>query len=119
MSAGSTSRVHHCHVPAWNAFSFAFGPISALLGVGLLAVILRWAYAGGKSVIAASPKPGTSQEYGLLVPVSSPATYIEGEIQRRKLEAAGLRANLAHTLDGPRVMVWPADISKAKAILEA
>ena len=119
MSAGSTSRVHHCHVPAWNAFSFAFGPISALLGVGLLAVILRWAYSGGKSVIAASPKPGTSQEYGLLVPVSSPATYIEGEIQRRKLEAAGLRANLAHTLDGPRVMVWPADISKAKAILEA
>lgn len=106
-------------MPAWNAFSFAFGPISALLGVGILAVILRWAYSGGKSVIAASPKPGTSQEYGLLVPVSSPATYIEGEIQRRKLEAAGLRANLAHTLDGPRVMVWPADISKAKAILEA
>ena len=106
-------------MPAWNAFSFAFGPISALLGVGILAVILRWAYSGGKSVIAASPKPGTAQEYGLLVPVSSPATYIEGEIQRRKLEAAGLRANLAHTLDGPRVMVWPADISKAKAILEA
>ena len=106
-------------MPAWNAFSFAFGPISALLGVGILAVILRWAYSGGKSVIAASPKPGTSQEYGLLVPVSSPATYIEGEIQRRKLEAAGLRANLAHTLDGPRVMVWPADLSKAKAILEA
>ena len=106
-------------MPAWNAFSFAFGPISALIGVGLLAVILRWAYSGGKSIIAASPKPGTSQEYGLLVPVSSPATYIEGEIQRRKLEAAGLRANLAHTLDGPRVMVWPADLSKAKAILEA
>ena len=105
-------------MPAWNAFSFAFGPISALLGVGLLAIILRWAFSRGKSVIAASPTLGTSQEYGLLVPVSTPGTYIEGEIQRRKLEAAGLRANLAHTLDGPRVMVWPADMSEAKAILE-
>ncbi|CAB4889294.1 MAG: hypothetical protein F2923_02770 [Actinobacteria bacterium] len=104
-------------MPAWNAFSFAFGPILALLGVGVMVLILRWAFSRGKSVIAASPKPGNSGEYGLLIPVSTPSTYIEGEIQRRKLEAAGLRANLANTLDGPRVMVWPADINKAKEIL--
>ncbi len=40
-------------------------------------------------------------------------------MERRRLEAAGLRATLVQTVDGPRVMVWPADESKAKGLLAA
>jgi hypothetical protein len=104
-------------VPAWNSFSFAFGPIVAVALIGVFAVILRWAFGRGSSVVAAAPRPGTVEDYGLLVPVASPATYIEGEVLRRRLEDSGVRANLATTLDGPRVMVWPADEARARSVL--
>jgi hypothetical protein len=90
----------------------------ALVGIGVFAFILKWAFSRGSSLVAAPPTPGASDEYGLLVVASIPGTYIEGEIQRRTLEAAGLRANLANTLDGPRVMVWPADLEQAHALLK-
>jgi hypothetical protein len=104
-------------VPAWNSFSFAFGPIVAVVLIGVFALILRWAFGRGTSVVAAAPRSGTDAEYGLLVPVAAPATYIEGEMLRRRLEASGVRANLATTLDGPRVLVWPADESRARSVL--
>jgi hypothetical protein len=104
-------------VPSWGSFSFAFGPLVALVLVGVFALILRWAFRRGSSVVAAPAKPGTSDEYGLLIPVSVPPTYIEGEITRRRLEEAGIRATLTTTLDGPRIMVWPEDETRARALL--
>lgn len=100
-------------MPSWNA-PFAFGPLIAVLLVGVFTLILRWAFRRGSSVVAA---PGSSQDYGLLVPVASPATFIDGEILRRRLEERGVRANLASTLDGPRVMVWQADEARAREVL--
>jgi len=85
--------------------------------LGIFVVILRWAFSRGGSLVAAAPRPGTSDEYGLLVPVAAPSTYIEGEVLRRRLEEAGVRATLATTLDGPRVMVWPADEGRAREML--
>ena len=104
-------------MPAWNSFSFAFGPLVAVGLVGLFVLILRWAFRRGASVVAAAPRPGPSDDYGLMVPVASPATYIDGEVVRRRLEGHGVRATLAQTLDGPRVMVWPADEARAREVL--
>jgi hypothetical protein len=36
---------------------------------------------------------------------------------RRTLEYRGIKANLAQTTDGPKVMVWPVDEIKAVAAL--
>jgi hypothetical protein len=104
-------------VPAWNSFSFAFGPLVAVVLIGVFVVILRWAFSRGGSLVAAAPRPGTSEEYGLLVPVAAPATYVEGEVLRRRLEDSGVRANLATTLEGPMVMVWPRDEQRARDVL--
>jgi hypothetical protein len=68
-------------------------------------------------VVAAPARSGSVEEYGLLVSVAAPDSYAEGEMTRRLLEDAGIRANLATTLDGPRVMVWPADEVRARQIL--
>jgi hypothetical protein len=100
-----------------NSFSYVFGPIVALIGIGLMVLVLRWAYARGSSVVAVPGKSGPSDSYGLLVCVASPANYAEGEIIRRTLEHRGIKANLAQTTDGPKVMVWPIDEAKAAAIL--
>lgn len=97
--------------------SFLIGPIIALAGVGVLAIILRWAYSTGGSVVSRRVRPSTEDDYGLLVPIASPGSYIEGEMIRRKLEDAKIRAVLAETLNGPRVMVWPADADLAAKLI--
>jgi hypothetical protein len=103
-------------VPAWNAFSYVFGPLAAFGAIGVLILVLKWAFGRRSSVVAAAPKIGRQEEYGLLVPVASPTNYIDGELLRRRLEDAGIRANLAQTADGPRVLVWPQDVDKARAV---
>ena len=100
-----------------GSFSFLFGPLVAAGGLVVLIFILRWAFRRGQSVVAAPARSGSAEEYGLLISVAAPGSYAEGEITRRRLEDAGIRANLAHTLDGPRVMVWPADEVRARHFL--
>ena len=104
-------------MPSWGSFSYAFGPLVAAGLIGLFVVILRWAFSRGSSVVAPAPTPGSVDQYGLLVPVASPGSYIEGEVLRRTLEDAGVKATLTQTLDGPRVMVWPKDEERARELL--
>ena len=92
----------------------------ALVAIGVLVLILRWAFSARRtSVVAAAAKPGSADEYGMLTPIASPANYVDGEIVRRRLEDAGIRANLASTLDGPRIMVWPQDEQRARQALNS
>lgn len=109
-------RARH-HRAVSGSFSFLFGPLVAAGGLVILILVLRWAFRRGASVVAAPARSGSAEEYGLLVSVAAPGSYAEGEMNRRTLEDAGIRANLAHTLDGPRVMVWPADEDRARRIL--
>lgn len=102
----------------WDSFSYLFGPLSAFLIVGVLMLVLRWGFSGGRSVVARRPRSGTPSDYGLLVSVATPPTYVEGEVLRRSLEERGVRATLAQTLEGPRLMVFPDDEDRARALLE-
>ena len=90
----------------------------AFSGLGIMVIILRWAFARGGSVVERPAKSGSPDEYGMLVPIATPSNYIEGEVLRRTLVDAGLRASLAQTNDGPRIMVWPKDVESAKKILK-
>ena len=51
------------------------------------------------------------------MPVASPATFVEAELIRSRLVAAGVRATLAPTTTGPRVMVFPDEEKVARALL--
>lgn len=104
-------------MPGWGSYSYLFGPLLAAGILGVLIAILRWAFGRGVSVVAAPGRPGREDEYGLLVPIASPPTYVEGELMRRRLEDAGIRANLATTNEGPRLLVFPADEARARAAL--
>lgn len=101
----------------WGSYSFAFGPLVALGVVGVLTLLLRWAFSSGKSVVEHRPRVGGEGEYGLLVPVAEPPTFVEAEVMRRRLVDAGLRATLAPTTDGPRVLVFPEDVRSARLVL--
>ena len=105
-------------VPSWNSYSPLYGQLMAFVAVGVLALILRWAYSGsGRSLVERVSRPGREDEYGLLVAIASPSTYIEGEMLRRTLSDAGFRATLATTTEGPRLMVFRQDEREARRVL--
>jgi hypothetical protein len=99
-------------VPDWRSY------FVALVMVGVLALLLRWAFGGrSRSLVERRATPGHEDEYGLLVAIASPGTYIEGEMARQRLEAAGIRASLVTTSDGPRLMVFSSDEAQARRVL--
>jgi hypothetical protein len=104
-------------VPAWSTYSYLFGPLVALAIMGVVVLLLRWAFARGQSLVARDATTGSADDYGLMVPVAGAEDYIRAEMQKRRLEDAGVRVNLVRTTDGPRLMVWRADRDKALEVL--
>lgn len=106
-------------MPSWENYSFAFGPLVALAVVLVLVLLLRWTFARGRSVVARRVEPGDEQDYGLLEAVAAPPTFVEAELLRQRLLTHGIRATLAPTTAGPRVMVFPADVHLAEQVLRS
>ncbi|MDQ1626034.1 MAG: hypothetical protein QOJ49_1532 [Actinomycetota bacterium] len=101
-----------------TSISYLLGPLTAFGVVGVLVLLLRWAFGGRRvSLVERRPATGAAGEYGLLVPVAAPGSFIEGELLRRRLEDAGIRATLVPTAEGPRVMVFPDTERVARALL--
>jgi hypothetical protein len=101
----------------WGSYSFAYGPLVAFGVLGVLALVLRWSAKPGGSLIERRVRPSTPDDYGMLIAVAMPRTYADGEMQRLALADQGIRATLATTNDGPRVMVFPDDEARARQIL--
>jgi hypothetical protein len=92
--------------------------VIAVVMVGVLALLLRWAYGGrSRSLVERRAKAGHEDEYGLLVAISSPGTFIEGEVVRQRLLSAGIKAQLVTTSEGPRLMVFRSDEAAARRLL--
>jgi hypothetical protein len=51
------------------------------------------------------------------VSVASPGSFVEGELSRQRLAAAGIRAQLVTTAEGPRLMVLSEDERRARQLL--
>ena len=76
--------------PIAGAISYAFAPLVAFLVVGVLALVLRWAFRRGGSLVPPPAQPGRPDEYGLLVSIAAPQTATEAEAATR-VPAAGTR----------------------------
>ena len=96
-----------------------FKSLAGFAVVAVFILILRWAFSSGSSLIERPSKRGRADDYGLFLPVASPTNHIEGEMLRQKLLAAGIKANLTQTLDGPRIMVFKKDLGIARTVLDS
>lgn len=101
-----------------GGWEYLFGPAVSFVIVGVLVLLLRWAFGHGRSLVEKRSTSGTPQEYGLLVRVAAPATFVEAEMIRLHLVEGGLRATLAPTTEGPAVMVFREDEPAARRMLE-
>ena len=91
--------------------------LSGFFIVGVLALLLRWAYSSNNSLVERDKKIGSDDQYGLLKVAASPKNYIEGEMLRQKLLSVGIKATLSQTNTGPKILVFEKDLKIAKATL--
>ena len=56
-----------------GGWEYLFGPAVSFVVVGVLVLLLRWAFGRGRSLVEKRSTSGTPQEYGLLVRVAAPA----------------------------------------------
>lgn len=87
--------------------------------MGVLILLLRWAFSRGSSLVEKPKIIGDEQEYGLLKPVAAPSNFIEGEMLRQKLAEHGIKATLTQTKSGPRLFVFPEEAKTAEAVLRS
>jgi len=104
-------------VPWWGTYGFVAGPVLALGVVGVLSLILRWAFARGGSVVGRPPRRGAPGEYGMLVPVSTPVDQAQADRVVAYLADRGVRAISVPTTEGLRTMVFRDDELKAHNLL--
>ncbi|MCF2531360.1 hypothetical protein [Yinghuangia soli] len=97
--------------------SYLLTPLVGFAVVGVLALLLRWAFGRGTSLVPRSPQQGAPEDYGLLIAVAAPADAVHGRRLCRSLAADGIRSTLVETTDGLRVMVWPPDEEAARLAL--
>ena len=87
--------------------------------LGILIILLRWAFSRGKSVVERPRRVGNDDEYGLLQVVAAPGNHIEGEMLKQKLLEHGIKATLTQTKQGPRILVFPNEVKAAQAVLRS
>jgi hypothetical protein len=102
---------------SWGSYSYVFGPLAVALLMLILIALLKWTFRRGTSLVEKPIKSSTSDNYGALVKVAKPVSFIDGEMFKQQLADAGIKSTLALTVDGPELMVWPKDLIKAKQVL--
>jgi hypothetical protein len=86
--------------------------------LGVLVLVLRWAFSSRRDSLLSRPaKTGAEHDYGLMAPLAAPKNAAEGEEICGMLRRADIRARVVSTQDGLRVMVWPEDLARARALL--
>src|ERR1700757_1232453 len=105
-------------MPHAAAPSSLWAPFIAFLVVGVLALILRWAWSSRPgSLLSIRPRTGPDTDYGLLVPVAAPVDATDGRRLAARLDLIGVRSTLTATQSGLRLLVFPDDADRARGAL--
>lgn len=101
-----------------SANPYLVGPVVAFAAVGLIALLLKWAFARDPAGLMRLPRRGSSDDYGSLVAVATAASMDQAEAWQACLAEEGIRATTADTVDhGPCLLVLPADRDRARRLL--
>jgi hypothetical protein len=101
-----------------GSYSFLVGPLIALVAIGALMLVSRWMTGQRGSLIERPARPGSAEEYGLMIPVASPGTVAAADQVRARLREAGVSSRTVDTTEGLRIMVWAEDVGTARSVLD-
>ena len=103
---------------ALTGVEYFAGPLLVLGLLGLLILVLRWAFArGGSLVRRTDTTPAPTDAFGLLTDVHTTPRYADARQLVEQLANARIRATAARTTQGWTVYVWPADVTTAQTII--
>jgi hypothetical protein len=102
----------------FGSYSFLVGPLIALVAIGALMLVSRWMTGQQGSLIERPARRGSAEEYGLMIPVASPASPAAADQLLARLRQAGVPSRAVDTTEGLRVMVWAEDVNAARAVLD-
>jgi len=97
-------------------FMQSFG---GFVGLAILILVLKWGFSSNKKLVITPIKAGKKDQYGLLMPLPTPANYIEAQMALQKLLDSNIKATLTQTLDGPQLMVFEKDLAIAASVLNS
>lgn len=103
----------------WHRWWFLLGPLFGIAWVLVIGALLRWTFSRRGSLAGASRRPASPDAYGHLRPLRRVATDAESMRVRARLQQAGIRSTIADTTEGRYVMVWTADLERARTLVEA
>lgn len=94
-----------------SALDYAFLPLATTIVIGLLALVLRWAYSDrhGNGMV----KPGSAGDHGLLVPMTTVRDPDRAALMVAALNASGIRASLSGDPGRQLLLVWPTQVEDA------
>lgn len=100
--------------PPANSLHYTVGPVIALVVIALIAVFLRWTFSQRTQRDPFAPPPDST---GLLTAVASLPDRPEALALRAVLSDAGIRSTVhEHPTHGVRVLVFPDDADRARAL---
>ena len=106
-----------------NSYSFLFGPVVALLALGVIVLMCRWVFSTGHRddrVARRTQKAASAGDFGLLVPVATVRTPEDAELLRGVLREAGIRGTLGVAPEGGlTVLVFRADALRARDLVNS
>jgi len=99
---------------------YFLGPILVLGLVGLLVLLLRWAFSRGDSLVRRTARtPADPGMFGLLTDVQTLPSYADARKAVEALTRARIKATAGRTTQGWTVYVWPADLNAARDVLRS
>jgi hypothetical protein len=90
---------------------YVLGPLIVAALLGALILVARWALGNGKSLVDGG------SEYGLLKPIAEGGSIDDLSPIQDVLLGAGVRNTMAEAPGGYRLLVWPADLARARDLI--
>jgi hypothetical protein len=105
---------------ALSTAGYFIGPLFVLGVLGVLVLILRWAFSRGDSLVRrVDSRPADPDTFGLLTGVHTTSAYADARKLVETLTRAQIRSTAARTTKGWSVYVWPADVDKARDVIRS
>jgi hypothetical protein len=105
-----------------SSHHYLVGPLVTLVALGVILLLCRWVFSTSerdartaRRATAAARRGGG--DYGLLVPVATVRTADDAEMLRSLLREAGIRCTVAADAEGAGVLVFRADVLRARELV--
>jgi hypothetical protein len=119
VAPAAAGEIRPSPIEGWTVGEYGISAdITALIAVGLLALITRWVFGSPRRRRGLPVDAAESAELGLLTVVVSAVPRADALAQRAMLGESGIRSSMSRRRDGTMdVLVFHGDVERARSLL--